>query len=545
MKKFAKLIVSLMLITVLCAPLLNCFVSAATTSTIAFSKNQLTVGDEFTVTVRINADEEMQSVQYNINYDASVLQYVGGDDCNGGAGTVIVAFGGGGQKTATKKCTFKAIGVGSTRIATADAVYVNKNLSKVAVPAQGGTVAIKAKATNTSSTASTSSNTSSNSSTTASKQPSGDATLKSLSVSDGDLSPKFSPSKTSYSVVVPNSVTEITVYATAKADGAKVKLKGDGVSSSKATLKIGKNQITVTVTAPDGTIKNYTINVTRSETEEVPSVPEDTTSTDTPTSTDPLTPVIDGVKYTIATDLTDIALINGFTATKVNLGGTEVAVAVDADKVFKIFYLKAEDGSDYIPYTYNESKEVFEKLVYLIQKETVYFICNLPEGYTVPDEYYSTTTIIAKTNIKCFSNVNSEMNDFYYLYCFANGRYGFYRYDSREVVLQRYPELKLVADNKIDTDVKPLPDNSFMGRFNTLTTNAKIIVIGLVVVIVFAAVLGILLIVKLVRKNEYDDLEDSDAYDEFDNVSVMSNFSIMNEESDDSTDMEEEIDEEE
>ncbi len=117
---------------------------AATTSTIAFSKNQLTVGDEFTVTVRINADEEMQSVQYNINYDATLLQYVGGDDCNGGAGTVIVAFGGGGQKTATKKCTFKAIGVGSARITTSDAVYVNKDLSKVAVPAQGGTVAIKA-----------------------------------------------------------------------------------------------------------------------------------------------------------------------------------------------------------------------------------------------------------------------------------------------------------------------------------------------------------------------------------------------------------------
>ena len=84
-----------------------------------------------------------------------------------------------------------------------------------------------------------------------------DATLKSLTVSNGTLSPDFSSSTTSYTVSVPYSVTSLTVGATVNNSEASYQVEGN------QNLVVGKNTITVTVTAGDKTEKTYTITVTR------------------------------------------------------------------------------------------------------------------------------------------------------------------------------------------------------------------------------------------------------------------------------------------
>ncbi|MDR0613800.1 MAG: cadherin-like beta sandwich domain-containing protein, partial [Dysgonamonadaceae bacterium] len=86
----------------------------------------------------------------------------------------------------------------------------------------------------------------------------GAASLKSLAVSSGALSPAFDAGTLNYSVTVPNSTGSITItaetnYATAQVTGAGVK-----------TLNVGDNSFDIAVDAEDPAIKNvYTVRVRR------------------------------------------------------------------------------------------------------------------------------------------------------------------------------------------------------------------------------------------------------------------------------------------
>jgi uncharacterized repeat protein (TIGR02543 family) len=91
---------------------------------------------------------------------------------------------------------------------------------------------------------------------TVNRASSDDANLKSLTVSSGILSPSFNPTTTGYTVNVPNSATSINVTATANHSAATVSVNG-------GTLNVGANTVTVTVTAENGTTKDYTLTVNR------------------------------------------------------------------------------------------------------------------------------------------------------------------------------------------------------------------------------------------------------------------------------------------
>jgi len=86
---------------------------------------------------------------------------------------------------------------------------------------------------------------------------SSDANLSSLSVPGYTLTPGFNASTTSYSVSVANNVSSVTINATANHGAATV--SGTGTKS----LSVGSNPFDVVVTAEDGTIKTYTVTITR------------------------------------------------------------------------------------------------------------------------------------------------------------------------------------------------------------------------------------------------------------------------------------------
>ena len=97
--------------------------------------------------------------------------------------------------------------------------------------------------------------------------PSSDATLKALSLTGTSLG-AFRSVTTSYSAQVANSVTEITVTPSVNHSGASYVIKLGGVTDSDGTvsLAVGRNVITVEVTAEDGnTTQTYTVNVTRAD----------------------------------------------------------------------------------------------------------------------------------------------------------------------------------------------------------------------------------------------------------------------------------------
>jgi len=88
---------------------------------------------------------------------------------------------------------------------------------------------------------------------------SNDATLKSLTTSNGELQPAFDANITEYTVHVANDVTTITITGETNHEGAMLA----GNITGK-TLVVGGNTIAITVTAEDGaTTKTYTVTIIR------------------------------------------------------------------------------------------------------------------------------------------------------------------------------------------------------------------------------------------------------------------------------------------
>ena len=182
------------------------------------------------------------------------------------------------------------------------------------------------------------------------------------------------------------------------------------------------------------------------------------------------------------------------------------------------------DSDQLVPYTLNTKTNVFEKLQYFKQAEFFYIFAEIPEGYDMPDGYYATNTQISDFNVSCYSSSNPELASFYYIYCFTGEDYGFYRYDSLENVLQRYPEMTLVAAT--DAELKPEGDG-FIARFNSLTTNAKVAVIGFLLIILAVLALIILFVLRLIyHRNSVELTSDMDYQQDFDNVNYGTSFSI-------------------
>lgn len=479
--------------------------ASAANATIAYSSSSPKVGESFTVSVTLNPGQSMYGAQYQLKYNSSILEYKSsslGGGANGGAGIITAAPAIAGESKVTHTFTFSAIAAGSGTISVSGAVYgVNDDIT------------VSASAAVTVSDAS----------------KSGNADLKALSLSNGTLSPKFSASRTSYTATVSNSVTECRVYATAADSAAKVSVGGSN------TLSVGKNTRTVTVTAANGATKTYTVVITRqaasassenssaesSSSDNSSAVSSDNSSSgnssannsssnttseikdpDSPviSSENPYEAVLNGGTLSIATDLSAVSIPNGFTSKTVQLNGAAVAAAEDAGGNYTIYYLKSAADNEYTPYLLNSDGKSFKKLIYAVFGANTYIIAELPDMSRVEEEYYETNVDIGDFNVKAYASETPEMEDFYYLYCFFDGNFGMYRYDSREQVLQRSPEFKL-------TDSASEENAGLIARFSLLSLNGKIILISLCIAVLGALALIILLIVKVFgnRKSVFDE----------------------------------------
>lgn len=101
-------------------------------------------------------------------------------------------------------------------------------------------------------------NTNTNANTNANKKSS-NANLKSMILSVEGLSPAFAKNITNYSLNVGKNVNEIKVTASVEHSRATYSVSGN------TNLKEGENVVKVKVTAEDGTVKTYTINVLKSD----------------------------------------------------------------------------------------------------------------------------------------------------------------------------------------------------------------------------------------------------------------------------------------
>lgn len=456
--------------------------SADARTTIAFSNNNPKLNEAVTVTVTVSGVEAMYSTEFDVSYNPDVLRFESGDSAAGGAGVVKIAGLPAGATKQSYTLRFTAVTAGSSTVAVSGKAYYSENEDNLGASA-AMSVSDAAKSDN--------------------------ADLKSLSLSKGTLSPKFSAAKTTYTASVANDVADVKVYATAADGEAKVEVSG------KSALEVGENVRTVTVTAASGAQKTYKITITRAAEGET-SEPEQTSEPEV----NPYEATVDGVAYTVATDISGIALPKGFSASVAEYNGAEVAVAKDADSNYTVYYLKAADGEAYAPYLLSADGASFEKLKYAQFGDKIYILAEIPEGSTAPDGYYDTFIKIGDFDVKAFASRNEELSDLYYVYCFYDGSFRMYRYDSKENVLQRAPEFKLVTESE-----NKLPQNAgFASRFKSLSSNAKITVIGLLLAALVAVVLIVLLVVRLAKgrqlEDNYDFNEDMLFRADFDNVTV-------------------------
>ena len=446
--------------------------TAVASATLSFSSSKPTVGQSVTVKVTINGGEPIYNTTFDLTYDSNVLEYVNADiTTTGGAGVVKASPNPEGASKATYSFNFKTISAGTSRISVSGGAYGVENDLSFAASANM-IVSDVTKSDN--------------------------ANLKSLSLSKGTLSPKFSASKTSYTATVAKSVTEVKIYATAQDSGAKVAISGE------SALKEGKNTRTVTVTAPSGAQKTYTITITRSEEDTASSEPDQASEPEV----NPYETTLDGTTYTVLNDISGITLPTGFSSEKVEYNGSEVDVAKDKDNNYTLYYLKSAGGGNPEPYVLSENNNTFERLQYAVFGDKTYIFAETPEDETAPDGYYETAVKIGDFSVKAFAANDTELTDFYYVYCFYENGFRMYRYDSRENVIQRSPEFKLTA-----VGAEKLPDSAGLSqRFASLSANAKVIVIALLIAAVGAVALIVLLILKLIssRKMPYDSDEEDD-----------------------------------
>ena len=187
--------------------------------------------------------------------------------------------------------------------------------------------------------------------------PSTDATLSGLALSDVTLA--FASATTGYTVSVANDVDETTVTPTTNDDGATYRIKLGGVADADGTvsLAVGRNVITIEVTAEDGnTAKTYTVTVTRA----APPLSADATLSSLTLTGVPFTFASDASSYDVnvandvdRTTVTATANDGGATyAVKlggVAVGGGTVELSVGSNAVSVV--VTAEDGKTTRTYT--------------------------------------------------------------------------------------------------------------------------------------------------------------------------------------------------
>ncbi len=99
--------------------------------------------------------------------------------------------------------------------------------------------------------------------------PSSDASLASLVLGSGTLSPAFDPKIKNYTTFVANSVSNLSITPTASQSGSTVLINSK--STTAVAMAVGENVVNIDITAPDGKASNrYTVTVTKA-----PSVDQD------------------------------------------------------------------------------------------------------------------------------------------------------------------------------------------------------------------------------------------------------------------------------
>lgn len=339
----------------------------------------------------------------------------------------------GGQINAT--ATAGGVGSASITITVIDATDV----SDPANPKLSGNVTIGGTSVTVANPSNNTSNSGSSSNTTVRPAPnpepqedprSIDNNLKSLSVSAGTLSPKFSAGTTSYKVNLPANATSIEVNASA--NDSKASVSGTG----KKKVEPGENKINIVVTSEYGTTKTYTISVYVDE-----------------------KPLVytkyNGSELGVVRNVRGVKAPEGFKQTKVQLEGKEIPAWTN-DKINKTLVYLSDDKNNKSFYLFEDGK-VSTKMTYKEIMGRKFFLVDVPKDKQTLEGLEYKEVTIDKTKLMGWTFKDKAFENYSLIYVMGmDGEMHYYQYEKSENILQLYSGAVALTKEAYDNEIKEL-----------------------------------------------------------------------------------------
>ena len=324
------------------------------------------------------------------------------------------------------------------------------------------------------------------------EKKSSNASLGSLVISAGTLSPEFSAATKDYTATVDYSCSSLAVTA----NPADSKASVTSVTGNDS-LEVGENTVSVVVTAEDGSTSTYNIVVTRRAEDD----PENADKQDNWKKFD-----INGTEWTMVNDIPEDVVPEGFEHSKTVIDGLEYNTLHGTFGDITLVYLQSESGNGL--FVYDAAQNTAYEFV-RINSESHFIVVLLPKVDDVPKEYNEISLSIEGKGVATAYQTKGEKTDdqtkdFYLVYAMNdNGESGWYTYDSVDGTYMR-TELgtPTVAQKENDTTKSELVP----GIANKYLVLAAI----LVLIIIILALLLLVVIVKNKKRtaNEVNDEED-------------------------------------
>ena len=370
------------------------------------------VGEEITVTCSVN--QFVTAATIAVSYDPSCLEFksASGGNSKGGGGRILldmdISEENGIKVSYTIK--FRALKASTSQV--------------VVLPGQSDVVDAKCENYELDC----------GSATVTVKNHSSDASLRSLAVSPGTLSPDFSADRLRYTVRVGNSVRSLAVEAAVRDAEASV-----SVSGNRNSLSVGENYITVTVTAGDGTKREYVITVIREAAAIV--IPPDISQNDSEQESKPEEPVniavVNGKEYEIAS-FEDEAIPSGFEATELTYKEATVPAIRHKKTELTAAWLRGDETLPTGFYWFDAETGEATPMTELTGQARIWVLSMLapeqvPQGY----ELVEAELPCGKTMV--FAPSGEAEPAFYLVYALnqTSGETGLYIFDRAEETLQR------------------------------------------------------------------------------------------------------------
>lgn len=330
------------------------------------------------------------------------------------------------------------------------------------------------------------------------EKKSSNASLGSLVISAGTLSPEFSAATKDYTATVDYSCSSLAVTA----NPADSKASVTSVTGNDS-LEVGENTVSVVVTAEDGSTSTYNIVVTRRAEDD----PENADKQDNWKKFD-----INGTEWTMVNDIPEDVVPEGFEHSKTVIEGLEYNTLHGTFGDITLVYLQSESGNGL--FVYDAAQNAAYEYV-RINSESHFIVILLPKVDDVPEGYNEVSLSIEGKGVATAYQTKAEKKDdktkdFYLVYAINdNGESGWYTYDSVDGTYMRTelstPTVAQEENDAVKSELVPGIANKYL-----------VLAAILVLIIIILALLLLVVIVKNKKRTANEENDEEDDTKEFD-----------------------------